>query len=136
MNLRSSFAIAFTAVPALSAAQAPAASDAGGVAQVVLGLAVVLALIVGSLWLLKRLSAPRGAAGGLLKVITAVAVGPRERVVVVEVGDVWLILGVAPGQISALQQIPRQEIRSPTPSAATDFGVRLRQFMERNNSAR
>ncbi|MBL8489779.1 MAG: flagellar biosynthesis protein FliO, partial [Rhodocyclaceae bacterium] len=30
------------------------------------GLAVVIALLFASLWLLKRLSAPRGPAGGLL----------------------------------------------------------------------
>jgi flagellar protein FliO/FliZ len=30
-------------------------------------------------------------------------------VVVVEIGDTWLVLGVAPGQVTALHQLPKIE---------------------------
>jgi flagellar protein FliO/FliZ len=136
MTLRPISAIAFALQPALSSAQAGAAVETGSVAQVVVGLGVVLALLAGSLWLLKRMTAPRGVAAGFLKVVTAAAVGPRERVVVVEVGDVWLVLGVAPGQVSALHQMPRQQLPAAVPSVPSEFSARLRQFMERNGGAR
>lgn len=98
------------------------------------GFAVVIALIFASLWLLKRLSAPRGQAAGLLKVIAATAVGPRERVVVVELGDNWLVLGVAPGQVTSLHQLPR--ITNITPPTATegDFASWLKKTLERRNA--
>ena len=54
-------------------------------------------------WLLKRFA--RGSwslPAGAIKVIGGVAVGQRERVVVVEVGGTWLVVGVAPGQVRAL----------------------------------
>ena len=94
------------------APQAPAAADLGGsMWQMFFGLALVLALMVGSLWILKKLVAPRGENAGLLRVVAGTAVGARERVVIVEVGSTWLVLGVAPGRVSALAEVPiRQSI--------------------------
>ena len=83
-----------------------------------LGLLGVLALLVGSLWLLKKLTAQRGGAAGLMRVVAATAIGGRERVVIVEVGSTWLVLGVAPGRVSALAEIPRQTLSEAPPSPA------------------
>ncbi len=126
-----------SAAPAFAQAAAPAPGEVGtSLLQVLLGLAVVIALLLGGLWLLKRLSAPRGAAAGMLRIIAGTAVGPRERVVLVEVGDTWLVVGVAPGQVRALHQLPRQEI-PPDPAApypaGKDFASRLKQVLERRN---
>lgn len=87
--------------------------------QMFLGLLGILALLVGSLWLLKKLTAQRGAAAGLMRVVAATAVGGRERVVIVEVGSTWLVLGVAPGRVSALAEIPRQPVPEPPPGSKT-----------------
>jgi flagellar protein FliO/FliZ len=71
-----------------------------------LGLAVVLGLIVATGWFMKRYSlGPTGA--GLIKIIGGTSVGQRERVVIVEIGDTWMVLGVAPGRVSALHTLPR-----------------------------
>jgi flagellar protein FliO/FliZ len=79
-----------------------------------------LVLLVGSLWLLKRLTAVRGPASGMMRVVAATAVGGRERVVILEVGSTWLVLGVAPGRVSALAEIPRQALpRRPQTSPTT-----------------
>lgn len=99
-----------------------------------IGLAVVLLILFISLYLLKRLSSPRGAAGGLLRVVAAVAIGPRERVVIIEAGDSWLLLGVAPGRVNALGELPRQALAAAPPATATDFAGWLRQIMERRNA--
>ncbi|MCE2981736.1 MAG: flagellar biosynthetic protein FliO [bacterium] len=77
-----------------------------GLLQVLLGLALVLAAIVATGWLLRRIG-PSQSAGGLLRVVGGVMVGPRERLVVVEVGEQWLILGVAAGSVNLLQTVPR-----------------------------
>lgn len=81
--------------------------------QMFLGLMGVLALLFACLWILKKLTAQRGATAGLLRVVAATAVGTRERVVIVEVGSTWLVLGVAPGHVSALAEIPRQSMAEP-----------------------
>jgi flagellar protein FliO/FliZ len=121
-------------VPAVARAQTTAtAADLGGsVVQLVLGLAVVIAMLFASLWLLKRLSAPRGEAAGLIRVVAGTAVGPRERVVILEVGGTWMVLGVAPGQVSALAEIPRiNSPAQPAPSPADNLPGWLRRLLGR-----
>jgi flagellar protein FliO/FliZ len=54
----------------------------------------------------------------MMRVVAATAVGSRERVVIVEVGSTWLVLGVAPGRVSALAEIPRQAVPESPPSPA------------------
>ncbi|MEW5889836.1 MAG: flagellar biosynthetic protein FliO [Pseudomonadota bacterium] len=133
------FPLAAFAAPQTALAQAaPAVPDAAGsIAQVLLGLAAVVLLLFAALYLLKRLSAPRGAAAGMLKVLSATAVGSRERVVLVQVGDTWLVLGVAPGSVNALHTLPRQELPATPQGAAAagkDFGAWLRQAPERKHA--
>lgn len=130
-------AIAFS--PALARSQATAAPEiGGGVLQLLLGLVIVIALLFASLWLLKRLSAPRGEAAGLMRVVSGLAVGARERVVVVEVGGTWLVLGVAPGRVTTLAEIsPGQAASAPAAGNARpsgrDFASRLRHLLDRRD---
>ena len=85
------------------------ATGATGMLQMLPGLALVLLLIVALAWLAKRGGVGRGAAGGILRIVAERAVGSRERVVVVEVGGQWLVLGVAPGQVRSLARMARPE---------------------------
>lgn len=96
-------------------------NPAFGIMQMLLGLALVLGLIVLASWALKRFGAGVSSSVSAIKVLTAASVGPRERVVLVEIGDTWLVLGVAPGRVSALHQLPRQALPAPEP-AAPGFG--------------
>lgn len=79
---------------------------------------VVVVLFVGAMaalpWLIRRLrlhqAASGLAAGTASRVVSAVAVGPQQRVVTVEVGPeharVWLVLGVTVQQVSCLHVLP------------------------------
>ena len=40
-----------------------------------------------------------------MKVVGGVALGPRERIVLLEVGEEWLVIGVVPGQIRTLHRM-------------------------------
>ena len=87
---------ALVASPAFAAAApAPAEVDAGGLVRVCLSLAVVIALILGAGWVLRRLQGGGVRAGGNLRCIESVAVGMKERVVLVEAGGTQMLLGVA-----------------------------------------
>jgi flagellar protein FliO/FliZ len=113
-------------------AQAPGQPSLGaGLLQMLLGLAGVLVLLVGSLWLLKRLTAVSGHGAGMMRVVAATAVGGRERVVIVEVGSTWLVLGVAPGRVTALAEIPRQALPEPPPGAQPGTPEWLQRFISR-----
>ncbi|HLA36713.1 MAG TPA: flagellar biosynthetic protein FliO [Rhodocyclaceae bacterium] len=107
--------LAPTSTHVFAAVGAPSADLGAGVLQLLSVLAIMLAALIGGMWLLKKLTMQRGEAAGLLRLVAGAAVGPRERVVIVEAGGVWLVLGVAPGRVSALAEIPRQSI-SPAPN--------------------
>ena len=92
--------------------------SAGGMLQFALGLAVVLGLIVAAGWFMKRFSLGPSASG-LIRVVAGAAVGQRERVVLVEIGDTWMVLGVAPGRVSALHTLPRGETGTAIAQQAT-----------------
>lgn len=123
---------------AACAADQPSAPEfAGSLAQMVLGLGVVVALLLATLWLIKRLSAPRGGASGM-KVLGAVAVGTRERVVLVEIADTVLVLGVTANNVNMLHMLEAGQLpRVDTASAAArfqpggDFAGWLRKSLER-----
>lgn len=105
MRRQYQFLTAFSALllPLTSVAAESAAPDmSGSVLRLVFGFAFVLALLFATLWVLKKISVPRGGAGNLIRVVSAAAVGPRERVVLVDVGGKRLVLGVAPGQVTLL----------------------------------
>lgn len=83
-----------------------AAGNAAGVAGMLLSLLLILGLFVLAAWLVKRYL-PQVGKSGPVRLVGATLVGPRERVVVVEVEDTWLVLGVGGGQVRTLHTLPR-----------------------------
>lgn len=127
--------LAFPAAAQQQAQALPApAVSAGSMLQVALGLGLVLAMVAGAAWLLRRLAGQPGRQAGAIRVIGGAAVGQRERVVLVEIGATWLVVGVAPGHVSALHTMPRAEL---PPAAgvkageAKGFAAWLKQVSER-----
>jgi len=107
----------------------------GGMVQVLLGLGLVLAAVAGSAWLLRRFSPGQVGAGGAVKVIGGVALGPKERLVLVEIGETWLVLGVAPGQVNTLHTLSKPDggalaAEVPPGGGEHGFSVWLKQAMQ------
>lgn len=74
----------------------------GNYLQMFFGLFVVVALIIGMAWFMRRMGSMSGMAAGNLKVLGGISVGQRERVVLVQAGETQLLVGVAPGEIRTL----------------------------------
>jgi flagellar protein FliO/FliZ len=106
------------ALPTVAAAPAQPPSAAAGLLQAGFGLVVVLALVFACAWVVRRLGVPAAGSGRLLKVVASTAVGQRERVVMVEVGGSWLVLGVATGQVQHLHTLPAAA-QAPEASASS-----------------
>lgn len=97
---------------------APAAVGASGLLQAGFGMAVVVGLIFLCAWAARRFGLQHLGGGQLVKVVSSAAVGQRERVVVVEVADTWLVLGVTPSQVNTLHTLPAQA-HAAAPAAAS-----------------
>ncbi|MDC9620764.1 flagellar biosynthetic protein FliO [Xenorhabdus sp. XENO-7] len=76
--------------------------------QVSSALGGILLLIFVITWLIRRLGlAPaKNKNHRLLNVKASCSLGPKERVVVLEIEDNWLVLGVTSQQINVLHQMP------------------------------
>lgn len=111
------------------------ASSTGGGFQVLMILILVLGLMVAAAWLLKKFNATGAISGGTIKIIGGVAIGNRERIMVVEVADQWIVVGVTASSISALATMPKQEV-TPLPedqASSNNFSSRLKQFIDKRN---
>jgi flagellar protein FliO/FliZ len=107
--------LALAAAP-VAIAQSPAAADSGpSMLPMLLALALVLALIPASMWLLRRLGAGSNAPGSGMKVVSQLTLGPRERLVVVEAGDRWLLLGVTASSINRVGTLAKGELPAGMP---------------------
>jgi len=123
---------ALAAEPAATAAAAPAVSGgvAGQLTQLVLGLLLVLGLIFFLAWLLRRVqqAGPAGK-GQVIELIGSRALGPRDRLMLVQVGNEQILLGLSPGTITALHVL-KEPVQVPvTENATPEFAQRLMELM-------
>ena len=83
----------------------------GHLLQTTLGLLFVLALLMALVWLLKRMGiGNQKRRGGFYKVLATSALGPSEKIVLVEIGDTWLVLGMTSNGINTLHSMPAGSI--------------------------
>jgi len=104
--------------------------SAGSLAQLTLSLIAIVALIVGLSWVLKRLRVGAPRARGAIAVEAELALGPRERIVLVRVGDAQVLLGVGSGSVVSLTPVATPIAVTAAPSGAA-FADRLRELMKR-----
>ncbi|EAR20659.1 flagellar biosynthetic protein FliO [Nitrococcus mobilis] len=123
-----------------AAAQAAARVDGSGVdmdalLRLTFALGVVLAAIIGLAWLLRRVVRFNHGAAGQLRILGGLAVGSRERIVLVQVGKAQLLVGVAPGRVQTLHVLD-EPIEVPAVAApgadgrSVSFAQRLRAVLE------
>jgi flagellar protein FliO/FliZ len=113
-------------------------SATGSLLQTVFSLLVVLAVLVGLAWLLKRYGPKTVTGNANVKLVGALSVGARERILVVEVGEQWIVVGASPGRMNALATMPRQEGEALPPGPphvlpSANFAEWFKQTIEKRN---
>lgn len=107
----------------------------GTMLQTGLGLLFVFGLLFLATYLLRRFGSSRGfGRAGPLRIAGGLMIGARERIVLLEVGDVWLVVGITPGEIRTLHTMQKGEIPS-SPADEKPFGQWLKQTIERRNES-
>jgi flagellar protein FliO/FliZ len=115
----------------MSAMAQPASPlSVGSLAQLTLSLIAIVALILAISWALKRLklAGPRGS--GEIAVVDELSVGPRERIVLIRVGESQVLVGVGAGGLVPLTPLAVPIVlKGGTPPPP--FAERLRDMMKR-----
>ena len=106
---------------------------------------VLLIVMIGVAWMLQRyrrhLPGAASQGGPRMQVMSSLSLGPQQRVVTVQLGEgeagLCLVLGVAPGGITALHSLPlaAADALGPPPGAtvplgAGGFAARLAQMVQ------
>lgn len=105
----------------------------GSVLMTVTGaLALIVLLMVVLAWAVRRsgLSRRLNAAQGTITLVATQSLGPRERLVVVDVGEQRLVLGVTASQIACLTTQPRLENARQTTAPAATFPLMLEKLRQ------
>jgi flagellar protein FliO/FliZ len=102
--------------------------------QLTLSLLAIVALIVAVSWALKRLKMVGPKGRGEIAVLDELALGPRERIVLLRVGQAQLLVGVGAGGLVGLTPLATPIVMGAAPSAPA-FAERLREFMKRPGGA-
>ncbi len=120
------------ATPTATPTAAPG-SLGGQLAQMIFGLLLVVGLIFFLAWLLRRLQSTAVKGGQVIEIVGSRAIGPRDRLLLVQVGKEQILIGHTPGSIEALHvlaepvQVP-ENARQATP----EFAQRLMELMGKN----
>ena len=110
-------AAAQEAVPAVS----PSSLFTGDyLLQVIGSFVVVILLLVGVLVLLRRFNGVSSQMSGNMRVISSVGVGQRERVVLVQVGEEQILVGVGPGNVRKIHAF-NEPVVEPSASTTPSF---------------
>ncbi|WP_017939569.1 flagellar biosynthetic protein FliO [Zestomonas thermotolerans] len=120
-----------------AAAPLSTAGVSGQIGQLLLGLLLVVGLIFLLAWLLRRVQqiTPRGTQA--IRIVATQALGPRDRLVLVEVGKEQILLGVSAGRINTLHVLA-EPVSTATggEAAAPEFAQRLLELLGRDQKGR
>ncbi|MDX1498779.1 MAG: flagellar biosynthetic protein FliO [Woeseiaceae bacterium] len=96
----------------------------------VMSIALSLLVIVGSVialgWLYSRLRLGTGGAADVIDVVASRGLGPKERIVLVRVGDKQLVVGVTANSMATLCTLETPVVPGRAEAGATGFAARLR----------
>ena len=129
--------IAAAMLPPWALAQATS-SDAPGVSaiamlQMLLSLILIVGILFACAYLLRKLNFGKHFGHtGPLRVVGGLMISARERIILVEVEDTWLIVGVVPGQIKTLHTLPKGVLPAENPGDKP-FSQWLKQITERKH---
>lgn len=124
------------ATPGVCLAQTKTVSPTTGLLQIFLALSFVIALMLVAAWLFKRIGPIANGHLLQMRVIGGLNIGNREKIMVVEVADQWLVLGVTAQNINTLATLPKQEIPSTETNQAVpnSFADWLKKNLDKRNS--
>lgn len=116
--------IALTATPCPAAESARAAANY--LAQLAGGLVLVILTILALAWILRRLPVMAGQNRPLIEILAVRAVGARERMMLVQVGEEQILIGLTPTGMRHLHTLRQAVTVTPAsvePGSAVEFAT-------------
>ena len=110
--------------------------ETGQLLRVTLGLVAVLISIVVAGRLLRAMNRFQTGTHGQFKLLSAISLGPRERIVLLQVGQTQLLVSIVPGRIQTLHVLDRPiDVMSNPPAPSSPFPSVLGALLKRGKAA-
>jgi flagellar protein FliO/FliZ len=99
------------------------------------GLVLVVLIIFALAWLVKKFNLNQQSQNGLIRIVAGMPIGTRDRILLLEVGEEQILLGLTPGRIEKLHTLSQKlEVVDGQP-LSTSFADKLNRLMaERKKS--
>lgn len=107
----------------------------GVIVETLLGLLLVLGIIILLAWLIKRTNRFQATANGEMKIIAGLSLGPRERAVLIEVGEQQILVGVTPQQVQTLHILETPVSTEQAKSIPIDFADKFQQILKQRSKS-
>ncbi len=101
----------------------------GAMMQTMGGLLLILVVIFALGWLFRRFGKLPQGGKGMVTILGGISLGPRERAVVLQVGEIRILVGVAPGRVQTLHVLDAEPERAGQ-GQREEFRDRLQAEME------
>ena len=95
------------------------------------GLVVVVGVILLCGWVYLRTQGPKRHAGEVFNVVASQALGPKERILLVEVANKQLVIGMTASQVQTLHVFDEPIVEEVERSAPLKFSERLKSALVR-----
>lgn len=103
--------------------------------KLIVGLIFILLLILALGWLIKKTQLTQHSQNGLIKIISAISVGQRDRIALIQVGEEQILIGLTPGRMQKLHtlksaiDLPQEETTNPQ-----QFAQKFQQILKRDQT--
>lgn len=114
--------------------QVPKISSGASLLNLALGLVLILLLIFALAWLARRMGQGGMLTNSHIKVMAAMPLGTRERLLVVDVGGQQLLLGITATQINTLHVFSEPVIDKNQAMGHSEFGKKLIAILQQKAS--
>ncbi len=99
------------------------------------GLLVVVGLVFFLAWLVKKMQLVQSSNNGLIKIVSAISVGQRERIALIQVGEEQLLIGLTPGRIDKLHTLQKAiETGDQATPVSSSFQKKFQQLLNKEKS--
>jgi flagellar protein FliO/FliZ len=121
----------------LAPAAAPMLASSGNLSsqlgQMLFGLLLVIGLIFLLAWLLRRVQRIGPRSTQVIKLLASQALGPRDRLVLVQVGSEQVLLGLSAGRITPLHVLKDPVHLPDSEPASAEFAQRLMEILGKDS---
>ncbi len=93
------------------------------------GLLLVVAVIFVLAWLVKKFNLNQQSQNGLIKIIAGLSIGTRDRIVLLQIGEEQILIGLTPGRIEKLHTMSQPLDAPEEQLASSSFAEKLNRIM-------